>query len=147
MQIHARPEIHAMDLVAPVLVALLYICACSFFREPNRRNFNAIMIAGAGAAYLNGGLGVWEFVFTAIVTYFAFEGLRSYRFIGIGWLFHTGWDVIHHLYGNPIVPFASKSSLGCAICDPVIAMWCFLGAPSVFDLFRKNSLVGSRRTP
>jgi hypothetical protein len=47
MQIHARPEIHAMDLVAPILVALLYICACSFFREPNRRNFNAIMIAGS----------------------------------------------------------------------------------------------------
>jgi hypothetical protein len=47
MQIHARPEIHAMELVTPVLVALLYICACSFFREPNRRNFNAIMIAGA----------------------------------------------------------------------------------------------------
>jgi hypothetical protein len=31
-----------MDLVAPVLVAPLYICACSFFREPNRRNFKAI---------------------------------------------------------------------------------------------------------
>jgi len=46
-------------------------------------------------------------------------------------LLHTGWDVIHHFYGNPIVPFVAKSSLGCAICDPVIALWCFVGAPSL----------------
>jgi hypothetical protein len=83
-------EAHAMGLIGPVLVAILYICACSFFREPNRRNFNAIMIAGAGAAYLNAGFGKWEFAFTAIVTYLAFQGLQSYNFIGIGWLFHTG---------------------------------------------------------
>ena len=89
-----------MDLIGPVLVAILYICACSFFREPNRRNFNAMLIAGAGAAYLNGGFGKWEFVFTAIVTYFAYRGLHSYNFIGIGWLIHTGWDLMHHLYGK-----------------------------------------------
>jgi hypothetical protein len=41
-------------------------------------------------------------------------------------------DVIHHFYGSPIVPFLVKSSLGCAICDPVIALWCFVGAPSMF---------------
>ena len=81
-----------MNVIGPVLVAILYIAACSFLREPNRRNFNAIMIAGAGAAYLSGGFGRWEFAFTAIVTYFAYQGLRSYNFIGIGWLFHTGWD-------------------------------------------------------
>jgi hypothetical protein len=67
-----------MKFVGPVLVAILYIAACSFFREPNRRNFNAIMIAGAGAAYLNGGFGIWEFGFTAMVTYIAYRGLRSY---------------------------------------------------------------------
>ena len=89
MHFQARPEIHTMDLIGPVLVAVLYISACSFLREPNRRNFNAIMIAGAGAAYLNGGFGKWEFVFTAIVTYFAYKGLRSYNFIGIGWLLST----------------------------------------------------------
>jgi hypothetical protein len=77
MQIQARPPIHVMDLMAPVLVAIIYICACSLFREPNPRQSNAIMIAGAGAAYLNGGFGAWEFVFTAIVTYFAYRGLRS----------------------------------------------------------------------
>jgi hypothetical protein len=96
------------------------------------------LTAGAGAAYLNGGFGKWEFAFTALVTYFAYRGLRSYNFIGIGWLLHTGWDVLHHLYGNPIVPFAPTSSLGCAICDPVIALWCFIGAPSISELLHKR---------
>src|SRR5262249_35086219 len=59
---------------------------------------------------------------------------RSYRFIGIGWLLHTGWDILHHLYGNPLLPFDPTSSLGCAICDPVIAAWCFAGAPSLLEI-------------
>jgi len=130
---------HIMGVVGPILIGVLYICANSLFKEPNRRDFNAIMIAGAGAAYLNGGLGVWEFAFTAVVTFCAYQGLRSYTFIGIGWLLHTGWDVLHHLYGNPIVPFAPTSSLGCAICDPVIALWCFTGAPSVYNMRKKRS--------
>ena len=103
----------------------------SLFREQNRRNFNAIMIAGARAAYLNGGFGAWEFVFTTVITYLAYRGLHSYNFIGIGWFFHAGWHVLHHLYGNPILPFAATSSLGYAICDPVIAIWCFMDAPSI----------------
>jgi len=138
MPVHAIPAIHVMDVVGPILVGVLYVFACSLFREPNRRNFNAIMIAGAGAAYLNGGLGIWEFAFTAVVTFCAYQGLRSYRFIGVGWLLHTGWDVVHHLYGNPIVPSAPTSSLGCAICDPVIAAWCFAGGPSLYDWFRNR---------
>jgi Family of unknown function (DUF6010) len=101
------------------------------------------MIAGAGAAYLSGGLGVWEFAFTAVVTYCAYIGLNSYRFIGLGWLLHTGWDVMHHLYGNPIVPFVPTSSLGCAICDPIIAAWCFAGAPSVYGLAVKSKHTAS----
>jgi Family of unknown function (DUF6010) len=104
-----------MDVLGPVIVALVYIALSSLFKEPNRRSFNAIFIAGAGAAY---------------------------RFIGVGWLLHTGWDVLHHLYGHPIVPFVPDSSFGCAITDPVIALWCFAGAPSVYDLFRGSSRGG-----
>lgn len=126
-----------MSIIAPIVVALVYISLVSLFREPNRQNFNAIMIAGAGAAYLSGGFGVWEFVFLAAVTFCAYMGLRSYFFIGVGWLLHTGWDVLHHLYGNDIIPFAEGSSFGCAICDPVIALWCFAGAPSVYGLLRR----------
>jgi hypothetical protein len=134
MAFHHVPAFHRLDTIPPVIIACLYIMASSLIPEPSRRNFNAIMIAGAGAAYLSGGLGVWEFVFTAIVTFCAYKGLRSYRFIGIGWLLHTVWDVIHHFYGNPIVPFAPTSSAGCAITDAIIALWFFAGAPSVFDV-------------
>jgi len=141
MPVHATvPSLHVMDLLGPILIALLFISLCALLKEPNRRNFNAIMIAGAGAAYLNGGFGIWEFAFTAIVTWLAYKGLRSYGFIAVGWLLHTAWDVLHHFYGNPIVPFAPTSSLGCAICDPVIAAWCFAGAPSVYRLFPKTKL-------
>lgn len=44
----------------------------------------AIFVAGAGGAYLNGGLGVWEFPFAALMLYVAYRGLRSYAFIGVG---------------------------------------------------------------
>jgi Family of unknown function (DUF6010) len=37
------------------------------------------------------------------LNYLAYWGLRDYRFIGIGWLLHTVWDVSHYLYGTPIV--------------------------------------------
>jgi Family of unknown function (DUF6010) len=68
----------------------------------------------------------------------AYQGLNAYGFIGLGWLLHTGWDIMHHLYGTPIVPFVPTSSLGCAICDPMIAAWCFAGAPSVYGLATKQ---------
>jgi Family of unknown function (DUF6010) len=86
-----------MSVIGPIMVALVYIALCSLFAEPQRQNFNAIMIAGAGAAYLNGGFGIWEFAFTAMVTFCAYKGLRFYNFIGVGWLLHAGWDVLHHL--------------------------------------------------
>ncbi len=70
------------------------------------------MIAGAGAAYLNGGLGIWEFAFTPVITFLAFKGLQDYRYIGAGWLMHTAWDLVHHRYGTPIVPFAAAELLG-----------------------------------
>ena len=92
----------------------------------------------------NGHRGIWEFAFTVIVTYCAYKGLNSYSFIGLGWLLHTGWDVMHHLYGNPIVPFVPTFSLGCAICDPIIAAWCFAGAPSVYDLATKPKCTADR---
>jgi hypothetical protein len=121
-----------LNIIVPIIVGILYVSLCSLFREPNRTHFNAIMIAGAGAAYFSGGFGASELAFTAVVTFCAYQGLRSYYFIGAGWLLHTGWDVLHHLYGNPIIPFVPTSSFGCAICDPVIAVWCFAGGPALF---------------
>jgi hypothetical protein len=134
-----------LTIIAPIAVAIVFIAITSLIAEPARRNFMAIMIAGAGAAYLSGGgLGPWEFVFCSVLTWCAYQGLGSYRFIGIGWLLHTGWDVMHHLYGNPIIPFSATSSLGCAICDPVIAAWCFAGAPSLYERFSLTRPKASR---
>lgn len=120
--------------IAPILIAGIFILLVSSLREPARQNLMAILIAGAGAAYLSAfGMGYWEFAFTTAVTYCAFGGLRSYSFIGLGWLLHTAWDIVHHLSGKPLLPFSATSSLGCAICDPVIALWCFTGARSLRD--------------
>ena len=133
------PNIHAADAIFAVLAALVFIAASSLINEPNRRNFMAIMVGGAGAAYLSGGgLGPWELAFTAVVTYCAYRGLRSYRFIGLGWVLHTIWDLVHHFYGHPILPFIPNSSAGCAITDTLFAIWFFAGAPSVLTFRSSN---------
>jgi hypothetical protein len=121
-----------MIIATALLAGVAYVCLNSLLPEPARRRFNAVMAGGAGAAYLSGGgLGPWEFAFTAVVTYVAYRGLESWTFVGVAWLLHTAWDVVHHLRGEPIIPFADHSSLGCAICDPVIAVWCLAGGPAL----------------
>lgn len=136
-----------MTIIAPILIGIAYVTLMSLIREPHRRRFNAIMLAGAGAAYLSGGgLGPWEFAFTAVLTYCAYRGLDSWTFIGIGWLLHTAWDALHHLKGAPIIPFADHSSLGCAICDPVIALWCLTGGPSLTN-YARTRLRATRPAP
>ena len=135
--IQHKPELTIPEMISTLAVALAFIAACSLFKEPSRRNFSAIVFAGAGAACLGGGLGGWEFAFCAVATFLAYRGLNDYRFIGAGWLLHTAWDVLHHLHGNPIVPFVPSSSAGCAICDLALAVWYFRGAPSIYSRLRK----------
>ena len=126
--------------ILPAIIALVAILLISLLKEPARKNYMAILLAGAGAAYLSGGgFGRWELVFCTAMSVCAYFGLRSYSFIGFGWLLHTGWDILHHLYGNPLLPFSATSSLGCAICDPVIAIWCFAGAPSLWRMRRRHA--------
>ena len=128
----AADAITLVQRIAPLGVAALLIGLGSLLREPARQQFSAIFLAGAGAAYLSGGLGLWEFGFCGLITVLAFFGLRRYGAIAAGWLLHSGWDVAHHLWGHPIIPFAPASSVGCAICDPALAIWYALGAPSVW---------------
>jgi hypothetical protein len=130
MTLQPRPPLTALALTSPLLVAGVWILLCALLREPARRRFSAILLAGAGAAYLSGGLGLWEFGFCGLISVIAYRGLTDYRFIGAGWVLHSAWDVVHHLYGNPIVPFAPLSSAGCGICDLGLAGWYFAGAPS-----------------
>ena len=126
----------AMNLVAPALAGGVFIIAMSCVAEPARQRFNAILVAGAGAAYLNGGLGALELAYIPFATLVAYRGLTSYPFIGIAWLMHTGWDVVHHLYANPIWVWQPASSAGCAVFDAVIAVWFLFGAPSVLSRWR-----------
>lgn len=122
------------ELLIPVLVALVLIGLMSLLPEPARLKFSAVFLAGAGAAYLSGGFGLWEFAFCTLITGLAYVGLEHYRALALGWLAHTIWDFLHHLYGNPIIPFQANSSFGCALCDPVLALWYLMGAPSLWKV-------------
>jgi hypothetical protein len=123
-----------MDYVGPILAAATFVLIMSLVREPTRRTLNAVFVAGASGVYLSGGFGPWELLYPAIAMPVVYAGLRSYRFIGIAWLMHAGWDLAHHLWGNPIWPFMPASSLGCMIFDALIAVWFLAGAPSIRPL-------------
>ncbi len=135
-------ELQGLDVVMPIVIAVVFIFIMSLVKEPARQQFNAVFVGGAAAAYLSSGLGHWEFVFTTVATAFAYLGLRSYRYIGIAWLLHSGWDLVHHFYADPIVLSQPTSSFGCAITDTLIAVWFFYGAPSLWRRFRPDPALG-----
>jgi hypothetical protein len=121
------------DYLGPVAGGLVFIVLISLLKEPTRRRFNAVFIAGAMGAYIGGGLGLWELPFAAAGSIVAFRGLGSFRFTGVAWLMHSAWDLIHHFFGNRIRPFVETSSFGCCLCDAVMAVWFLAGAPSVVE--------------
>lgn len=129
-------EFTFLHSISAIGAACVFIIIMSLIKEPHKQKINALLIAGAGAVYWSGGLGVWEFAFGTIMLFVAYKGLKSYYFIGAGWMLHTFWDILHHFYGQPIVYLNSSSSAGCAVCDTVLAIWFFMGAPSVFSLFK-----------
>ena len=133
-------EITLLTALAAIAIAFVYILLLSLVKEPKRQKLNAVILAGAGGVYWSGGLGIAEFIFGTLILFVAFKGLKHYYFIGIGWLLHTAWDIVHHLYGAPIVYLEPSSSAGCAICDPILALWFFWKAPSIFNLFSKNKI-------
>jgi hypothetical protein len=139
---HSTPPLAVMDYVGPIIGAVVFVMIMSLVREPGRRPFNAILVAGASGVYLGGGFGVWELLYPAIATPIAYLGLWSYRFIGIAWLMHSCWDIVHHLWGNPLWPFMPTSSFGCMIFDALIAAWFLAGAPSVLGSSGQVSLSG-----
>jgi hypothetical protein len=136
---HAAPPLQLMDWVGPAIGALVFVLVMSRVREPARRTFNAIFVAGAGGVYLSGGFGPWELLYPAIATPVAWLGLRSYRCIGLAWLMHAGWDVVHHLWGNPIWPFMATSSFGCMLFDTLIAVWFLAGAPALLPVSSRRA--------
>ena len=141
MNTHIVPELGLVNAVGAVLIAFVYIAVFSLVKEPHRQKMNAVIIAGAGAVYWSGGLGIAEYIFSTLMLWVAFKALEKYYYVGIGWLLHTCWDTIHHFYGNPIVPFSPSSSAGCAICDAILAIWFFYNAPTIYDFFKKPKTV------
>src|SRR5262249_4290594 len=99
------PPLAPMDYIGPAVPAGGFVLLMSTVREPARRTFNAVLVAGTAGVYLSGGFGLWELMYPAIVTPILYLGLRSYRFIGIAWLMHAAWDLPHHFWGHPIWPF------------------------------------------
>jgi Family of unknown function (DUF6010) len=129
-----------MDFIGPVIGALVFVVIMSLVSEPARRSINAMIVAGASGAYLSGGgFGIWEVLFPVVALPIAYRGLRSYSFIGVAWLMHSCWDLLHHLWGNPIWPFMPTSSFGCLIFDALIAVWFLAGAPSLVGRTRARA--------
>jgi Family of unknown function (DUF6010) len=143
MNPHIVPEFGLINAPAAAIIAFVYITISSLADEPNRQKISAVIIAGAGSVYWSGGLGIAEYIFATAMLFMAFKGLANYKYIGIAWLMHTTWDILHHLYGNPIVPYSASSSAGCAVCDIVLALWFFYNAPSVFDLLKKRKRISA----
>ena len=127
----AAPALAAKDWFGPAIGAAVFMAIMSLVGEPARRRFNAIFAAGAVGAYIGGSFGAWELLYPVMATPFVYLGLKSHRFIGIAWLMHAGWDLLHHLWGRPIWPFMRTSSFGCMIFDSLIAIWFLAGAPSL----------------
>ncbi len=115
--------LHIMDFIGPALAALSFIFIMRKIPEPMRHKFNLVLVAGAGAAYLNGGLGFWEYPYVLFASVLAYKGWGSYKYIGIAWLCHTAWDLVHHFFADPIWPWLATSSIGCAVFDAVIGLW------------------------
>jgi len=121
--------------IGATTIAAIYMTVFSFVKEPLRQKINALIIAGAGGVYWSSGLGFYEFPLGIIMIFLAYKGLKNYKYLALGWIVHTIYDLLHHYYGNPIIPMAPSSSAGCAICDPILAIWLYFNAPSVFRLF------------
>ena len=96
------PPLLIMDVVGPAIGALVFVVIMSLVSEPARRTINAMIVAGASGAYLSGGgFGIWEVVYPVVAMPIAYRGLRSYSFIGLAWLMHSCWDIVHHLWEIP----------------------------------------------
>jgi hypothetical protein len=127
-----------LDTIGPALGAATFIAVMSRIREPERLTFNALFVTGASAAYVAGGLGAWELLFPALLLPVNWLARSSYRAIAVAWWLHAAWDLVHHLWAQPIWPFMETSSWGCVIFDSLIAAWFFwLGRPEASRLSRR----------
>jgi Family of unknown function (DUF6010) len=132
------PDFTFANFTLASLLVPIFITLMSLLKEPLRQKINAGLIAVAGGAYINAGLMPFDQLFNVLLVFIAYKGLQDYKFIALGWILHTCWDIVHHFYGNPIDPTMPDSTNVCAFFDPQIALWFYFGAPSIFDLLRKK---------
>ena len=140
MNIQPPPELFTHNYIIPIFVAFGIILLFSLVKEPYRQTINALIIASAGAIYVHNGLGPIEFILMPTLIFCAYKGLTNYKFVALGWFIHTAWDLLHHFTRNPVLPYMPSSAMECAITDPIIAIWFYYGAPSVFTLFKEKSI-------
>lgn len=126
------------SFIGPVLIGVGFVAVMSLVRDPAARlRLNAAVTVGASGTYLAAGtFGPGELLACAVVFACAYRGFRSWTWVGVAWLLHTALDVAHAVRGADLLPWAPHSSLGCAICDPVIALWCFSGGRPLDQLLR-----------
>ena len=131
-------EFALMAVIGPVLNAIAFVLAMSLVREPARQRFNAILVAGAGAAYLNGGLGL------GVSVHRRGDGGRLPRAFVLS-LDRRRVAAAHRLgHRSPSLrqsDLALDASLvgRAAQCSTVsIAVWFLLGAPSVYAIRRRG---------
>ena len=110
--------------------AILFATLVGALKEPVRQNAMAIMVGMAGGLFATPPHAELGFVVGSLIAVCAYFGLRSYKFIAIGWMLHAAWDTFRYSQGAGLVGQPPHASLGCAVFDPMIAVWFFLGAPS-----------------
>ena len=125
-------------LVTNLIGAIVFIALVGLLQEPVRQKTMAIMLAMAGGVFAVPPFAEWGFMLGAAIATCGYFGLRWYTFIGIGWLLHAAWDTMRYFNDAGLVGLGPESSLGCAIFDPLIALWFFLGAPSIWEFVRKT---------
>jgi Family of unknown function (DUF6010) len=133
MNSHIIPDFTLANFILAIILAPIFIIIMSLLKEPLRQKINAGLIAVAGGAYINAGLMPFDQLFNVVLVFVAYKGLQNYKFIALGWIIHTCWDIVHHFYGHPIDFAVPESTNVCAFFDVLIAIWFFFNAPSVFD--------------
>jgi hypothetical protein len=121
---------YALQVLYNLLAAPIFVLVVGLVPEPWRQRSMVAFLGAAALVYLDGGLGVLELPFAVALAACAVVGWRKYPSLGVGWLLHTASDVVHHTLGMPMVASMPLSSFGCAVFDPLIAIWFFAGAPS-----------------
>ncbi|MBX7481697.1 DUF6010 family protein [Qipengyuania qiaonensis] len=121
-----------------VVVGVAFILLAGLLPEPWRQRSMAMLVGFGSGLYWEGALGGWEYLPMLAGLALALLGLRWYPAIGLAWLVHTANDIAHHAYGDPLLASIPLSSFGCAVFDPVIAIWFFAGAPDLIGTVRRR---------